>query len=119
MRKRILKVFVDFDGTITLQDIGEAIFRKFGCEDKTNKIVEDLLSDKISSRQCWDELCDSVENVDRKKLDDFVDSLEVDPTFVPFVKFCNDNEIELIALSDGFDFYIKRLFSKAGLIGLK
>ena len=98
MKKRTLKVFVDFDGTITLEDVGEAIFRKFGCAEKTDKIVEDLLSDKISSRQCWDELCDSVENVNRKELDNFIDSLDVDPTFVPFVKFCDDNEIELIVL---------------------
>ena len=119
MRKRSLKVFVDFDGTITLEDVGEAIFRKFGCAEKTNKIIEDLLSNKISSRQCWDELCNSVEYANRKELEDFIDSLDVDPTFVPFVKFCGDNEIELIVLSDGFDFYIKRLFSKADLVGLK
>ena len=119
MKKRTLKVFVDFDGTITLEDVGEAIFRKFGCTEKTSKIIDDLLCDKISSRQCWDELCNSVEYANRKELEDFIDSLDVDPTFVPFVKFCGDNEIELIVLSDGFDFYIKRLFSKADLVGLK
>ncbi len=25
-----LKVFVDFDGTITTEDVGDSIFRKFG-----------------------------------------------------------------------------------------
>jgi 2-hydroxy-3-keto-5-methylthiopentenyl-1-phosphate phosphatase len=119
MMKRNLKVFVDFDGTITLKDVGEAIFRKFGCTEKTDKIIEDLLSDKISSRQCWDELCNSVEYANRKELEDFIDSLDVDPTFVSFVKFCGANEIELIVLSDGFDFYINRLFSKEDLVGLK
>ena len=44
MKKRTLKVFVDFDGTITLEDIGEAIFRKFGSAEKTNRIVDDLLT---------------------------------------------------------------------------
>ena len=117
--KRNLKVFVDFDGTITLEDVGEEIFRKFGCTEKTDKIIEDLLSDKISSRQCWDELCNSVEYANRKELEDFIDSLDVDPTFVSFVKFCGANEIELIVLSDGFDFYINRLFSKEDLVGLK
>ncbi|MDP2363567.1 MAG: 2-hydroxy-3-keto-5-methylthiopentenyl-1-phosphate phosphatase, partial [Ignavibacteria bacterium] len=63
MYKRTLKIFVDFDGTITSQDVGEAIFRKFGDGDKTDRIIEDLLSDKISSRQCWDELCDSVDKI--------------------------------------------------------
>ena len=63
MKKRIIKVFVDFDGTITQEDVGEAIFRKFGSAEITNKIVDDLLSDKISSRQCWDELCNSIDEI--------------------------------------------------------
>ena len=119
MMKRTLKVFVDFDGTITLEDVGEAIFKKFGETEKVKKIIEDLLSDKISSRQCWDELCDSVDNINKVELDEFIDLLDVDPTFIPFVKFCDENKIDMVVLSDGFDYYIDRLFNKAGLAGLK
>ena len=119
MMKRTLKVFVDFDGTITLEDVGEAIFKKFGETEKVKRIIEDLLSDKISSRQCWDELCDSVDNINKAELDEFIDLLDVDPTFIPFVKFCSENKIDMVVLSDGFDYYIDRLFNKAGLTGLK
>lgn len=119
MMKRTLKVFVDFDGTITLEDVGEAIFKKFGETEKVKRIIEDLLSDKISSRQCWDELCDSVDNINKAELDEFIDLLDVDPTFIPFVKFCSENKIDMVVLSDGFDYYIDRLFNKAGLSGLK
>lgn len=119
MMKRTLKVFVDFDGTITLEDVGEAIFKKFGETEKVKRIIEDLLSDKISSRQCWDELCDSVDNINKVELDEFIDLLDVDPTFIPFVKFCDENKIDMVVLSDGFDYYIDRLFNKAGLAGLK
>jgi 2,3-diketo-5-methylthio-1-phosphopentane phosphatase len=119
MKKRIIKVFVDFDGTITLEDVGEAIFRKFGSAEITNKIVDDLLSDKISSRQCWDELCNSIDEINKIELNKFISSLDIDPTFISFVKFCKDNEIELVVLSDGFDYYIDRLFDKAGLAGIK
>ena len=45
--------------------------------------------------------------------------MEIDPTFISFVKFCKDKEIELVVLSDGFDYYINRVFSKAGLRDLK
>ena len=119
MMKRTIKVFVDFDGTITLEDVGEAIFKKFGETEKVKRIIEDLLSDKISSRQCWDELCDSVDNINKVELDEFIDLLDVDPTFIPFVKFCSENKIDMVVLSDGFDYYIDRLFNKAGLAGLK
>ena len=40
MMKRTIKVFVDFDGTITLEDVGEAIFKKFGKTEKVKKIFK-------------------------------------------------------------------------------
>lgn len=119
MINRTIKIFVDFDGTITLEDVGEAIFKRFGKPEKVNRIIEDLLTDKISSRQCWDELCSSVDIVSKSELDKFVDMLEIDPTFNEFVKYCSDNQLELIILSDGFDYYIERLFNNSGLTGLK
>lgn len=119
MKKRSIKIFVDFDGTITLEDVGEAIFNKFGETEKVKSIIENLLADKISSRQCWDELCGCVDCISKYELDEFIDLIDVDPTFIPFVKFCSENETEIIVLSDGFDYYIDRLFNKAGLVGLK
>ena len=119
MMKRTIKVFVDFDGTITFEDVGEAIFNKFGETEKVGKIIEDLLSDKISSRQCWDDLCDSVDAVNKAELNEFIDKLDVDPSFITFVKFCDENKIDMVVLSDGFDYYIDRLFNKVGLTGLK
>ncbi len=119
MINRTIKVFADFDGTITSEDVGEAIFKRFGRTERVNRIIEDLLSDKISSRQCWDELCSSVDIVSKNELDEFVDKIELDPAFKEFVKFCSVNQLELIILSDGFDYYIDRLFNKSGLTGLE
>lgn len=117
--KRDLKVFVDFDGTITTEDIGEAIFNKFGDSEKVNQIIDDLLKGRISSRECWDRLFNTVNSIDIKDLSNFVYSLEIDETFTDFVSFCSENKIEMVVLSDGFDFYIDRLFEKAGLRGIK
>lgn len=119
IKEKVFKIFIDFDGTITKEDVGEAIFRKFGDEKSVNEIVDKLLQDKISSRQCWDELCGLIKNPVQTKLDDFIDSLEIDPTFVTFVKFCNENKFDFIVLSDGFDYYIERLFKKAGITNVK
>ena len=119
MHKREFKIFVDFDGTITLKDIGEEIYRKFGSKEKVNEIIKNLLTDKISSRQCWKQLCETVPSIDENQLSKFIDQLDVDPTFIPFFNFCKDREIELVVLSDGFDFYIDRIFAKAGLSDVK
>lgn len=119
IRNKTFKIFIDFDGTLTKEDVGEAIFRKFGDEKKVEEIVKRLLENKISSRQCWDELCELIKNPDQKELDDFIDKMEIDPSFVSFTKFCNENEIDYIVLSDGFDYYIDKLFNKAGVKGVK
>jgi 2-hydroxy-3-keto-5-methylthiopentenyl-1-phosphate phosphatase len=119
MKKHELKVFVDFDGTITIEDVGDAIFSKFGETEKVNQIIGDLLSDKISSRKCWDDLCKCVGVINKNELEDFIDSLDIEPTFKSFVEFCNEQDIELYVLSDGFDFYIDRVFNKAGLSRIK
>ena len=119
MRKRDFKIFVDFDGTITIEDVGDAIFSKFGEPEKVNNIIENLLADKISSRKCWDDLCNCVGTVDKKNLEDYISSHDIEPTFKSFVEFCDQKGMELIVLSDGFDFYIDRLFGNAGLNGIK
>lgn len=115
MNKRNIKIFVDFDGTITVKDVGEEIFKEFGEPEKVKKIIDDLLSDKISSRKCWDKLCKSAEPIDKYRLDNFIDKFEVDQEFKSFIEFCKINKIEIFVLSDGFDYYIDRVFANAGL----
>ncbi len=73
---KVFKIFVDFDGTISSQDIGESVFLEFGEHEKVNKIIDGLLSDEISAKQCWIQLCDSIGNIKKDKLDSFIDSLK-------------------------------------------
>ncbi len=116
---KVFKIFVDFDGTISKYDVGEAIFRKFGNPDKVNDIIEKLLSDKISAKECWLRLFESVENFSQASLDEFIDSLEIDPTFHEFADYCSLNGIEFYVLSDGFDYYISRIFERENLLSVK
>ena len=113
------KVFVDFDGTITKQDVGEAIFREFGNPTATDMIVKDLLSEKITARKCWELLFATIKIIDVSKLDEFIDQMKIDPTFHRFHKYCLENEIEMYVLSDGFDYYISRIFKRENLNHLK
>lgn len=117
--EKVFKAFVDFDGTITKSDVGEAIFREFGNTGKVNEIIEKLLKDEISAKECWLSLCDSVENFDRKSLDEFINTMEIDETFPDFVDYCERNGIELYVLSDGFDYYIEKIFERENLQNVK
>lgn len=113
------KVFVDFDGTITKVDVGEAIFREFGSAAETDIIVADLLNGKITARKCWELLFATIKIIDVVKLDEFIDQMKIDPTFHRFHKYCQENEIEMFVLSDGFDYYISRIFKKENLNHVK
>ena len=109
MNKREFKIFMDFDGTISQMDIGEAIFRKFGDVKIVNKIIDDLLNDKLSSKQSWIELCISVSSISKVELDNFLDTMLIESTFDSYKDFCIAQNFELYVLSDGFDYYIDRV----------
>lgn len=113
------KIFLDFDGTITQNDVGEEIFRKFLDKDVVNKIVENLLSDKISSREFWEKLCEAAPAIEKEDLDNFILSQEVEPTLHRFIEFCGEHDLELFILSDGFDYYINKILTRENLNHLK
>ncbi|MGB5529139.1 MAG: MtnX-like HAD-IB family phosphatase [Ignavibacteriaceae bacterium] len=119
MKNGLFKIFLDFDGTITKNDVGEEIFNKFLNKDIVNKIIEDLLSDKISSRECWEKLCEATPAIEKNNLDDFILSQEIEPTLHRFIEFCDEHSLELFILSDGFDYYINKILTRENLNHLK
>jgi len=113
------KIFLDFDGTVTKKDVGDEIFKKFLDINVVNNIVEDLLQDRISSRECWESLCKAAPPINKNELDEFILSQEIDPTLHPFINYCESNRIELFILSDGFDYYIEKILFREKLSHLK
>jgi 2,3-diketo-5-methylthio-1-phosphopentane phosphatase len=113
--EKVFKIFVDFDGTITKEDTGDAIFTKFGPAEKVQQIIKDLLIDRISARDCWIKLCESVESIDKKELEEFILKIEIDSTFHSFAEYCKKHKIDLYILSDGFDYYINLILRREKL----
>ena len=119
MTDKQFKIFLDFDGTITRNDVGEEIFRKFLDSDNVNRIVDDLVTDKISSRECWESLCESASIKNKNEFDKFILSQEIEPTLHRFAKYCEANGFDLFVLSDGFDYYIEKILKRENLDHLK
>lgn len=113
------KIFLDFDETITQNDVGESIFRHFLDEKLTDKIVEDLLSDRISSRECWEKLCQAAPALEKQVLDDFIIRQKTEPTLHRFIEFCSEHKFDVYVLSDGFDYYIDQILTREKLNHLK
>lgn len=115
MNGYIFKIFCDFDGTIAVNDIGNHFYRKFGdpiiCDDAVEKWEQGL----ISSIECLSSECSTIQNLTVEKAHKFIDEQKIDLTFLPFVHFCNEKNIEIAVLSDGLDIYIERLFNNHGI----
>lgn len=118
-KEKIFKIFIDFDGTITKTDIGEAMFEKFGDKKIVNKIFEDYTNQTISAKQCWEKLCSSIKTIKVSLLKNFIDEIEIDKTFHDMAAYCRKNNFEFFILSDGFDFYIDRILKRENLTEIK
>jgi 2-hydroxy-3-keto-5-methylthiopentenyl-1-phosphate phosphatase len=109
-----LKIFCDFDGTVCRSDVRSLLFRTFGNE--TAREADELwLKGEISSQECIRRECASVKNIVKKEWDALIDRQEVDPSFLPFIRFCRERNIEIDILSDGFDYYIRRILERHDL----
>ncbi len=107
-------LFTDFDGTVSIGDVGNRLFHHFS-QGRSDEPVARWLAGRIDSRQCLIEEAQTMRAVTQAEIFDFVDSFDVDPSFATFVKFVRDRGIPLYILSDGLDIYIERLLKQNGL----
>ncbi|KAF0151811.1 MAG: phosphoserine phosphatase [Ignavibacteria bacterium] len=119
MDKKVFKVFVDFDGTITKKDVGEELFIEFGDREFSEKLIEDWNNDLVDPRTGWKVLCESVKHADEAKIKNFLNTIEIEKSFKRFVVYCKENNFELRIISDGFDYYIKTILDKEELAGIE
>jgi len=106
-------VLVDFDGTITQNDVGALLFNSFSKE-KSRKIVSEWLEGKISSKECLQKECELIE-ITEKELKNFALSQKIDEKFLDFVDLCKREKMDLVILSDGLDYYIRLILRKYNL----
>src|SRR5258706_7657716 len=114
----MMKIFVDFDGTVTKQDVGDVMFERFGGTQCLAAVAE-YRAGSISAVECFRRESAACGIVDADALDAFLDSREIDQTFVTFVAFCRDRDLDLTIVSDGMDYYIKRILDRHSLGDVK
>jgi 2-hydroxy-3-keto-5-methylthiopentenyl-1-phosphate phosphatase len=111
-----LKIFCDFDGTITYQDawiyIGNYFIKD---KNKHKKIISAYESGQIGSKQCYTEECSLIEDFDAEIMDKIVDDQRIDTYFISFYNFCKVNSIEIVIVSEGMEYYIDKILRKHGI----
>jgi len=113
MKKKI-RFFLDFDGTITLEDVVDALLERFASKE-WKQIEQDWVDGKIGSRECLARQIGLVE-ASSDELETFLETVHVDPHFAPFLEKAKDLGIQVTIVSDGFDRIIgpvlKRVFKE-------
>ncbi|MBN4678841.1 HAD-IB family phosphatase, partial [Pandoraea nosoerga] len=56
---------------------------------------------------------------DDADLDAVLDSVELTPGFIDFAEWCEANAVPLVVVSDGVDYFIRRILSRHGVDGLE
>jgi len=108
-----IKIFTDFDGTITVNDVGDAMFERFGGS-RCSEYIGQYWKGLISAAECFRKESAQCGEVDKNVLDKFLDSQPIDQSFIPFIGFCKSNAIDLAIFSDGMEYYIRRILDRNG-----
>ena len=109
-----VKIFVDFDGTITTHDVGNLFFREFGGE-ACDTFIADYHQEKISAQECFRREAATAGGILPNDLNALLDRQTIDPGFKDFVDFCRLRDLEFHIVSDGLDYYIERVLRAHGI----
>jgi 2-hydroxy-3-keto-5-methylthiopentenyl-1-phosphate phosphatase len=112
VKKKNLYIFTDFDGTITIKDIGDELFKEFGLFEPYNTQLRNGI---LKIEDYWKILCSGLKKgINEKIITEYAGNFEIDPYFKKFTDYCRDNSIPLAVVSDGFDSYINPVMKKIG-----
>jgi 2,3-diketo-5-methylthio-1-phosphopentane phosphatase len=109
-----LAVLVDFDGTITTEDIGVKVVNNFA-EPGARKAEYRFRAGEINVRELW---AIEIGLLRQERHDDTVEfvltAAEIRSGFAAFVKYCSQHEIPLEVASSGMDFYVDAILDNNG-----
>lgn len=110
-----VRIFSDFDGTITPSDVGEELFRHF-CGDEAFEDIRGRWNEgALTAPEAYGQLCAAMGEIRTEELTRFLTAYAVDESFPRFARWCEERGFPLHVLSDGVDAYIKPLLAAAGV----
>jgi 2-hydroxy-3-keto-5-methylthiopentenyl-1-phosphate phosphatase len=108
------KVYCDFDATVTVNDVWDVLFKRFGTPE-ANAIWQKFNTRELTAAECIRFACSTVKNADKEEALLLFLSQPLRPGFLEFYEFCRSKEIEITIVSDGFSAYIRPIFEKYGI----
>ena len=108
-----VRVFVDFDGTISLEDTTDVILERFA-DPEWRTVEAEWLAARIGSRECLARQIDLV-RASREDLQTVIDEVPLDPHFADLVALCRGHGVPLTVISDGLNWVVTKMLARAGL----
>jgi 2,3-diketo-5-methylthio-1-phosphopentane phosphatase len=105
------KVYCDFDATVTVNDVWDSLFRRFG-KPEAFSVWEKFNSGEYTAAECIRTACATVENADALEVNEMFAAQPLRPGFLEFYQFCKTNSIDVHIVSDGFSCYIRPILEK-------
>lgn len=104
-------LFLDFDGTISRRDAVDAILETYA-DPKWFTLEEDWRAGRIGSRDCLRAQM-SLVRASRMQIDALLDEIGIDEELAALLEMCALHDIPAHIISDGFDYCIRRILSRA------
>lgn len=106
--ENIVKIYVDFDGTISRSDIINFLLEKYA-DSAWLQLDKDYIDEKISSSECLIKQIALLKKLPDEKILEAAKMVGIDETFKDFCRFCENKNIDIEIVSDGLDIYINYL----------
>ncbi|KAF1055542.1 MAG: 2-hydroxy-3-keto-5-methylthiopentenyl-1-phosphate phosphatase [Stenotrophomonas maltophilia] len=106
-------ILVDFDGTISLEDVIDSLLDKYG-QPGWEALEDQWRAGAIGSRECMQGQARLLK-LDPAELDAHLDQVQIDPDFAAFAAEAHRLGLPLQIVSDGLDYAIHRILANHGL----
>lgn len=106
------QVYLDFDGTITKQDVLDELVRRFAVNESWKAVEEQWQAGLIGSYDCLKQQL-SLVRISPPELREFLDNIGIDPGFDELLSTLQQHDIPCAILSDGIDLFIRHVLSRA------
>jgi len=114
---QVCQVWLDFDGTITRQDVLDELIKKFSIDDSWKIIEEKWQKGLIGSRRCLQEQFDLL-RVSPEQLERTLDGIELDEGIFTLLELLESQHVPVMVISDSVDVFIRRILHRNGITKL-
>ncbi len=107
-----VRIFCDFDGTISTQDIGYDLFDRYGEQSPWH---DRLVEGSLGIRDYWRSVAATLkEPLSDELLDEYLRTIPIDPDFSSLLQLVRDEKVPFTILSDGLSIYVNRYLALHG-----